>query len=57
MGASRPRVISEPTHTLEGGVVAICSTFTRSDFKDSILGSVTWKQALIQSDFKVLFLW
>ena len=36
MGAPRPRV-SEPTHTLEGGVLAICNAFTRSDFKDPIL--------------------
>ena len=29
--------------------------FTRSDFKDALLGSENWKQALRRSDFKVPF--
>ena len=31
--------------------------FTRSDFKDPILGSESWKQAFRRSDFKIPFLW
>ena len=31
--------------------------FTRSDFKDPILGSENWKRPFRHSDFKVTFLW